>query len=72
MNSKTCENCLFFDNEKHKNDSRTETAGICKNWCEITFKNETCKSFFDVAEKTWEELTNEKIIIVKTQLNLFQ
>ncbi|GIZ08489.1 hypothetical protein [Flavobacterium sp. UMI-01] len=40
-----CQNCSFFDNERHKNDNRTNHAGICKNWCEITFINDSCNQF---------------------------
>lgn len=64
-----CENCIYFDNEKHKNSYQTRHAGICKKWCEITFLKDTCKNF--LSKDNPETLEPKKIINENIQTSLF-
>jgi hypothetical protein len=66
--TENCENCMYFDGSKHKNDTRTQHAGICSKWCQIVFKKEHCKQFFSA-----ENLPPKSVFIEQPkQLNLFQ
>lgn len=60
----TCENCIEFDNEKHKNHFATRHAGVCKKWCEIMFLNDSCKSYLSKENpeiiEPLKPITNEK------------
>lgn len=73
MDSKKCENCIYFDNSKHKQDKRTEHAGICNKLGSITFLNETCK-MFEPIQKTLNDIeVNEPIYVLpKSQMTMYE
>ena len=65
---------IFFDGSKHEKDVRTAHAGICKKWCEVTFKNDLCKFHLEMSTlPEWNELVKEQKekSIINLQLNLF-
>jgi len=55
-----CQNCINFDNEKHKNHPATKHAGICKKWVEITFLTDNCNQF--LSKENPENLEPIKLI----------
>lgn len=56
-----CESCHYFDGSKHEKDKRTEHAGICKKWYEVTFKTDVCKYHFSNKNlPEWEQLTKKQ------------
>jgi hypothetical protein len=72
-----CETCYHFDGSNHKNDRRTAHAGICKKWCEVMLRTETCKAYFAEGNlPDWDAVTAPAIDSVaeqptSNQLNLF-
>lgn len=64
-----CKNCFHFDGSQHEKDARTKHAGICKNFNEIVFKNETCKFHFTTDNLPLKNVFSEPQIAI--QLNLF-
>jgi hypothetical protein len=64
-----CANCANFDDSKHRNDPRTENAGICQKWCEVTFRNDTCNHYWNLQNpNSWDKVTAPP---PPPQLNLF-
>ncbi len=67
-----CQNCINFDNEKHKNHPATKHAGICKKWCEIMFLKDSCNQFLSKENpenlEPLKPLQNENSIPVQTAL----
>ena len=69
-----CENCHHFDGKKHENDSRTNHCGICLKFCQITFKSEICKDYFNVKNLPTDEIFKTGTYVPKptlTELKLF-
>ncbi|MDN3673432.1 hypothetical protein QWY99_10245 [Flavobacterium branchiarum] len=70
-----CQDCHYFNGDRHKNDPRTEHAGICSKWCEVVPKKDTCNQFFAKSNLTEQEIFKPLIDVAKlppaNQLNLF-
>lgn len=68
--TENCKNCIHFDPSKHANDPRTQHAGICTKWIEVTFKNDTCKHHFRADNLPVEKIFSNQPEQIK-QLSLF-
>lgn len=72
--TKTCENCHYFDDSKHRHDERTKCAGICQKFYNVQFKKDKACNFFiepDGHHKEWSRLTEIEKNPIINQLQLF-
>lgn len=72
MDSKKCQNCIHFDNENHKNDKRTEHAGICHKMAQIVFLNDKCKMFQPVQFSLNQIEVHEPVFVLpNSQMSMY-
>lgn len=72
MELKKCQNCIHFDNQKHKLDKRTEHAGICHKMAEIVFLNDSCKAFEPVQKSLNDyEVIEPVYVLPNSQMSMF-
>ena len=73
MTQKSCENCVYFDDSKHKLDSRTLNAGICHKMAQIVFKNDkACRTFEPVQNSLNDlEVIEPVYVLPNSQMSMY-